>query len=226
MGLHICVFDSHRYDLLSQRIHAISSCTSPPMLVPHDTKVPVLTVPVCQCSFDSTNSSSWHSPSAFDRYRRHHNYHLKQSWLSCQFLRNNFIMTVTGSRAGSAVSLSETTSSQVSLQVELAQLTVSQQCCTDAGATALMAAAGKGRLHELSMLLAAGATLELQSKGGTAREWALRFGHTEAAEMLQLHEEAGEAADAAAGGAIALSHYQASSHRQLCLPQLHVESIF
>ncbi|KAA6424000.1 MAG: putative ATP-dependent RNA helicase DHX36-like [Trebouxia sp. A1-2] len=69
------------------------------------------------------------------------------------------------------------------------------------GATALMAAAGKGRLHELSMLLAAGAKPELQSKGGTAREWALRFGHTEAAEMLQLHEEAAEAADAAAGGA-------------------------
>ena len=119
MGLHICVFDSHRYDFLSQRIHAISSCTSPPMLVPHDTKVPVLTVTVCQCSFDSSNSSSWHSPSAFDRYQRHHRYHLKQSWLSCQFLRNNFIMTVTGSRAGSAVSLLETTSSQVSLQVEL-----------------------------------------------------------------------------------------------------------
>ncbi|KAL0028223.1 hypothetical protein WJX79_002624 [Trebouxia sp. C0005] len=79
------------------------------------------------------------------------------------------------------------------------------------GATALMAAAGKGRLHELSMLLAAGAKPELQSKGGTAREWALRFGHTEAAEMLQLHEEAAEAADAAAGGAVALSHYQANS---------------
>ncbi|KAL0045428.1 hypothetical protein WJX82_006305 [Trebouxia sp. C0006] len=79
------------------------------------------------------------------------------------------------------------------------------------GATALMAAAGKGRLHELSMLLAAGAQPELQSKGGTAREWALRFGHTEAAEMLQLHEEAAEAADAAAGGAVALSHYQANS---------------
>ena len=71
-----------------------------------------------------------------------------------------------------------------------------------------MAAAGKGRLHELSMLLAAGAQPELQSKGGTAREWALRFGHTEAAEMLQLHEQAAKEADAAAGGAVALSHYQ------------------
>ncbi len=118
------------------------------------------------------------------------------------------------------------TSSQLSLEVELAHLSVSQKRCTDAGATALMAAAGKGRLHELSMLLAAGAKPELQSKGGTARDWALRFGHTEAAEMLQLHEEAAEAADAAAGGAVALSHYQASSHRQLRLPEVQVESIF
>ena len=83
-----------------------------------------------------------------------------------------------------------------------------------------MAAAGKGRLHELSMLLAAGAQPELQSKGGTAREWALRFGHTEAAEMLQLHEEAAEAADTAAGGAVALSHYQAGGHMQQCLSEV------
>lgn len=73
-----------------------------------------------------------------------------------------------------------------------------------------MAAAGKGRLHELSMLLAAGAQPELNSKGGTAQEWALRFGHSEAAEMLQEHEEAAKEADAAAGGAVALSHYQVS----------------
>lgn len=73
-----------------------------------------------------------------------------------------------------------------------------------------MAAAGKGRLHELSTLLAAGAQPELNSKGGTAREWALRFGHSEAAEMLQQHEEAAKEADAAAGGAVALSHYQVS----------------
>ena len=74
-----------------------------------------------------------------------------------------------------------------------------------------MAAAGKGRVHELSMLLSAGAKPELQSKGGTAREWALRFGHTEAVEMLQLHEQALQEADAAAGGAVALSHYQVSN---------------
>ena len=128
------------------------------------------------------------------------------------------------------------TSSQLSLEVDLARLSVS---CANVsatawaaqhntwllvkltpkgivfsflfvGATALMAAAGKGRLHELSMLLAAGAQPELQSKGGTAREWALRFGHTEAA----------EAADAAAGGAVALSHYQAGGHMQQCLSEV------
>ena len=71
-----------------------------------------------------------------------------------------------------------------------------------------MAAAGKGRLHELAMLLAAGAKPEVQSRGGTAREWALRFGHAEAAEMLQQHEQAAQQADAATGGAVALSHYQ------------------
>ena len=71
-----------------------------------------------------------------------------------------------------------------------------------------MAAAGRGRLHEIAMLLAAGANASLQSKGGTAREWALRFGHSEAAEMLQEHEAAQQEADAATEGAVALSHYQ------------------
>ena len=71
-----------------------------------------------------------------------------------------------------------------------------------------MAAAGKGRVHELSMLLSAGARPQVQSRGGTAREWALRFGHTQAADLLQLHEQALQEADAAAGGAVALSHYQ------------------
>ena len=78
-----------------------------------------------------------------------------------------------------------------------------------------MAAAGKGRLHELSLLLAAGAKPELQSKGGTAREWALRFDHTEAADMLQLHEQALQEADAATGGIVALSHYQVRSRMLL-----------
>ena len=86
--------------------------------------------------------------------------------------------------------------------------------CHVAGATALMAAAGKGRLHELALLLAAGADAGLQSKGGTAREWALKFGHTEAAQMLQEHEEAIREADAAAAGAVALSHYQVCSHHK------------
>jgi len=158
----------------------------------------------------------------------------------------HFITSITRKRAASAVNISETTSSQLSLEVELPRLSVSYANAGATawaaryktwllikltpkgivfsflflGATALMAAAGKGRLHELSMLLAAGAKPELHSKGGTAREWALRFGHTEAAEMLQLHEEAAEAADAAAGGAVALSHYQAGGHMQLCLPEV------
>lgn len=84
------------------------------------------------------------------------------------------------------------------------------QALCGAGATALMAAAGKGRLHELAMLLAAGAQPEVQSRGGTAREWALRFGHAEAADMLQQQEQAAQQADAATGGAVALSHYQVS----------------
>ena len=77
-----------------------------------------------------------------------------------------------------------------------------------------MVAAGRGRVHELSMLLAGGAKPEVQSKGGTAREWALRFGHTEAADMLQQHEKAIQEADAAAEGAVALSHYQVSCQKE------------
>ena len=71
-----------------------------------------------------------------------------------------------------------------------------------------MAAAGKGRLQEVTLLLAAGAKTKVLSKGGTARDWALRFGHTEVAEMLQQHEEAAQAADTAVDDAIALSTYQ------------------
>ena len=68
------------------------------------------------------------------------------------------------------------------------------------------------------MLLAAGADASLKSKGGTAREWAVRFGHAEAAEMLQEHEDAQQEADTAVEGAVALSHYQvgAASRRSSC----------
>ena len=68
------------------------------------------------------------------------------------------------------------------------------------------------------MLLAAGADASLKSKGGTAREWAVRFGHTEAAEMLQEHEDAQQEAETAVEGAVALSHYQveAASCRPSC----------
>ncbi len=91
-----------------ERHHAVSSCTPPPMLVPHDTKLPVLTVTVCHCRLDSTDSSSWHSLSALDR-------HQLSSQLSLQIELAQLSV------------FSEMTSSQLSLQVELAQLSVSHK---------------------------------------------------------------------------------------------------
>ena len=55
----------------------------------------------------------------------------------------------------------------------------------DAGATALMAAAGKGRLADVAALLTAGADPLLRSRdGSSAQDWATKFGHAETAEFL------------------------------------------
>lgn len=75
ISVYASMFGSHKHGSLSQGMHAISSCTPPPMLVPHDTKLTMPTVTVCQCSSDSTDSNSWHGLSAFDRQRLHHDYH-------------------------------------------------------------------------------------------------------------------------------------------------------
>lgn len=57
-----------------------------------------------------------------------------------------------------------------------------------AGATALMAAAGKGRLEDAAALLTAGADPLLKSNdGSTARDWAARFGHDDLADFLGTH---------------------------------------
>ena len=53
------------------------------------------------------------------------------------------------------------------------------------GATALMAAAGKGRLADVAALLTAGADPLLRSRdGSSAQDWATKFGHAETAEFL------------------------------------------
>ena len=60
----------------------------------------------------------------------------------------------------------------------------------ETGATALMAAAGKGRLDDVAALLCNGADPRLRSRdGSTAAGWAARFGHLDVAEYL---ETAGE----------------------------------
>lgn len=57
-----------------------------------------------------------------------------------------------------------------------------------AGATALMAAAGKGRLEDAAALLTAGADPLLKSNdGSTSRDWAARFGHDDLADFLGTH---------------------------------------
>ncbi|KAK9814740.1 hypothetical protein WJX72_010718 [[Myrmecia] bisecta] len=80
------------------------------------------------------------------------------------------------------------------------------------GATALMAAAGKGRIEDVGVLMANGADLQQTSMdGSTAYDWAVRFGHTEIAELLQAHMEDSERVDALTASAEALSHYQSNT---------------
>eukprot|EP00873_Tetraselmis_striata_P025125 jgi/Tetstr1/445389/TSEL_033175.t1 len=80
---------------------------------------------------------------------------------------------------------------------------------SSAGATPLMAAAGKGRIHEMEMLLAAGADAELRSTDGSAADdWAMRFGHAEAAELVRQHRESMNRTQEAVASAVALSKYQ------------------
>ena len=62
----------------------------------------------------------------------------------------------------------------------------------ETGATALMAAAGKGRLDDVAALLCNGADPRLTSRdGSTAAGWALRFGHSDVAEYLETAGERG-----------------------------------
>ncbi|CAL5229490.1 g12825 [Coccomyxa viridis] len=80
------------------------------------------------------------------------------------------------------------------------------------GATALMAAAGKGRLEDAAALLTAGADPVLKSNdGSTAQDWADRFGHEELAEFLGSHMQASQTVDAEAESAIAISQYHANT---------------
>ena len=56
------------------------------------------------------------------------------------------------------------------------------------GATALMAAAGKGRLEDAAAFLTAGADPLLKSNdGSTAQDWAARFGQEDVADFLATH---------------------------------------
>ncbi len=53
-----------------------------------------------------------------------------------------------------------------------------------------MAAAGKGRMEEAAALLAAGADPAARARdGSTARDWAAKFGHEEAAALMDSHTQ-------------------------------------
>ncbi|BDA50474.1 3'-5' RNA helicase YTHDC2 [Coccomyxa sp. Obi] len=80
------------------------------------------------------------------------------------------------------------------------------------GATALMAAAGKGRLADVAALLTAGADPLLRSRdGSSAQDWATKFGHADIAEFLGSHMEAAQASGHVEVSALAVSQYQAST---------------
>lgn len=72
----------------------------------------------------------------------------------------------------------------------LSDLVYSNTICLLAGATALMAAAGKGRLDDVITLLANGAEASaISHDGSSAVEWARRFGHDDIAEYLSQHAQ-------------------------------------
>ena len=77
------------------------------------------------------------------------------------------------------------------------------------GATALMAAAGKGRQMEVSQLLGLGASPAMRSSDGSnAADWAERFGHVELADALRSVDEENEDAGSHEQSALLLSDYQ------------------
>ena len=77
------------------------------------------------------------------------------------------------------------------------------------GATALMAAAGKGRHVEIGQLLGCGADPTQKSKdGSTAADWARRFGHEDIAATLDEAREQLERLASAEDAALTMSQYQ------------------
>ena len=79
------------------------------------------------------------------------------------------------------------------------------------GATALHAAAGKGRLDDVATLLVNGADARAGARdGSTPADWARRFGHAAVAEFLDTHVAAASDLDVGAAAAEALAAYQAS----------------
>lgn len=83
--------------------------------------------------------------------------------------------------------------------------------CHSTGATALMAAAGKGRQMEVSQLLGLGASPAMRSSDGSnAADWAERFGHIELAEALRSVDDEDDHAGSHEQSALLLSNYQLS----------------
>jgi ATP-dependent RNA helicase DHX36 len=79
------------------------------------------------------------------------------------------------------------------------------------GATALMAAAGKGRQMEVSQLLGLGASPAMRSTDGSnAADWADKFGHVELADALRSVDDENEDAGSHEQSALLLSDYQLS----------------
>lgn len=77
------------------------------------------------------------------------------------------------------------------------------------GTTALMAAAGKGRLDLVTALISSGADVNIKSSdGSTAKDWAVRFGFQETASLLQSMEEQARSISEVSMCTVRLSQYQ------------------
>lgn len=86
------------------------------------------------------------------------------------------------------------------------------------GMTALMVAAGKGRVEDVKLLLSLGADSSAAAKNGhTAADWAETYGHKTVSLLLNSHKDDKLQSQALAAEAAILENYQMSVNQVSCI---------
>lgn len=86
------------------------------------------------------------------------------------------------------------------------------------GMTALMVAAGRGRVEDVKLLLSLGADLSAAAKNGhTAADWAETYGHNAVTSLLNSHKDDKLHSQALAAETALLHNYQMSVDQVSCI---------